>query len=181
MARETDSRKVADRSVGVGARSGWVRARAMLVAGALSAGALAGLAGLDAVASADGASAVAARTLALNETGHLRRTSSSGIKLNEQGSATGTIKGAIYIHLDLTSPSRARMEVSIYPSGGSITGIAYADYRVSGPTATFSGSMSVTRGTGSYAKAHGSGLSFSGTIQRVSGAATVRASGTISF
>jgi hypothetical protein len=153
----------------------------VLVAGMLSAGVLTGIAGLGVSASsAAGTRAVAARTISLNDTGRLRRTSSSGLKLNEQGSATGTIKGTIYIHLDLVSSNRARIEVNIYPKGGSISGTASANYHLSGDTASFSGSMSVTRGTGSYANARGSGLSFSGTIQRVSGAATVHASGKIS-
>jgi hypothetical protein len=40
--------------------------------------------------------------------------------------------------------------------------------------------MSINRGSGSYAHAHGSGLSFSGTIQRLSGAVSVHLSGSMS-
>jgi hypothetical protein len=121
-----------------------------------------------------------ARTVSLHETGHLHRTSSSGLKLNEQGSATGTIKGTIYIHLNVVSPSRVTAEVNIYPSGGSLTGSSSASYRVNGGVASFSGKLSVKRGTGSYSHAHGSGLHFSGTIQRLSGSVTVHLSGTLS-
>jgi hypothetical protein len=130
--------------------------------------------------SAAGTSAVAARTISLNESGQLHRTGHSGLKLNEQGSASGTIKGTIYIHLDVVSPSRVTAEVSIYPSGGSLTGSGSANYRVNGGTASFTGTMAIERGTGTYAHAHGSGLSFSGTIQRLSGAVTVHVSGKIS-
>jgi hypothetical protein len=153
----------------------------MLVAGMMSAGVLAGVAGLGVgTSSAAGARAIAARTISLNESGHLRRTSSSGLKLNEQGSASGTIDGKIYIHLDVVSPNRVTAEVNIYPNGGSLTGYGSASYRVNGGTASFSGTMSINRGTGSYAHAHGSGLSFSGTIQRLSGSVSVRLSGRMS-
>jgi hypothetical protein len=155
------------------------------VAGIASAGALTGVAflgtGIAGAARSTGSPpARAARRISLNETGQLHRTSHAGLKLNEQGSASGTIKGPIYIHLDVVSPSRVTAEVSIYPSGGSLTGSGSADYRVSGGTASFSGTLAIERGTGSYAGAHGSGLSFSGTIQHQSGAVTVHLEGNIS-
>ena len=68
-------------------------------------------------------------------------------------------------------------EVNIYPRGGSITGYAKASYHVAGATASFSGSMSVARGTGSFDHVHASGLGFSGTIARSNDAVTVRLSG----
>ena len=120
-----------------------------------------------------------AGTISLNETGHLRRTSTSGLKLNEQGSASGSIRGTIYIHLNVTSENRVTAEVNIYPNGGSLTGSGSASYHVNGGTANFSGAMSIDRGTGSYAHAHGSGLRFSGTIQRLSGAVTVHLTGSM--
>ena len=157
------------------------RARNLLIASALSVGALTGIAVLGAgTSSAADPRAGAARTITLREAGHLRCTSSSGLKPNEQGSASGTIKGKIYIHLDVVSPNRVTAEVNIYPNGGSLTGSGSANYHVNGGTASFSGKMSINRGTGSYANAHGSGLSFSGTIQRLSGAVTVHLSGSMS-
>jgi hypothetical protein len=160
---------------------GSARARMALAAGMLSAGALAGLATLGTgISTAAPAKARAARTITLNESGQLHRTSHSGLKLNEQGSASGTIKGTIYIHLDVVSPNRVTAEVNIYPSGGSLTGSGSADYRVNGGTASFNGTLSIDRGSGSYAGAHGSGLSFSGTIQRLSGSVTVHLSGSMS-
>jgi hypothetical protein len=153
----------------------------MLVAGMMSAGVLTGVALLGTgISSAAPAKATAAKTITLNESGQLHRTSHSGLKLNEQGAASGTIKGTIYIHLDVVSPNKVTAEVSIYPNGGSLTGSGSAAYRVNGGTASFSGTLSITRGTGSYAGAHGSGLSFSGTIQRLSGAVSVHLSGSMS-
>ncbi len=125
--------------------------------------------------------AYAARTYTLTETGHLHKTSGRGITinqvLNEEGSASGTISGTIYIHLKVVSVNRVTAEVNIYPSGGSITGYASASYRSAGSTASFSGTMSIERGTGRYAHASGSGLSFTGTVQRINDAITVRVTG----
>jgi hypothetical protein len=132
---------------------------------------------LPTVSAAVGAHARAARTITLSDSGRLRLTSHHSLTLNEQGSASGTISGSIYIHLHIASTNRVTAEVSIYPSGGSLTGYASASYHPSGPVATFSGTMSISRGSGSYAGAHGSGLSFSGTVQRSNDAVSVRVSG----
>lgn len=122
----------------------------------------------------------ASRTLSLNETGRLHLTSHHGFTLNEQGSAFGTISGTIYIHLHVVSTNHVTAEVNIYPSGGSLTGYASASYHPSGGVASFNGTMSIVRGTGRYSNAHGSGLSFTGTIQRSNDAVMVRVSGRIS-
>jgi hypothetical protein len=129
---------------------------------------------------ASGATARAARTISLNESGNLHLTSHHGFHLNEQGTASGTIRGTIYIHLDVTSTNHVTAEVSIYPSNGSLTGKGTANYRSEGGKATFSGTLSISRGTGSYSGAHASGLSFSGTIQRSNDATTVHVSGPLS-
>ena len=130
---------------------------------------------------ASGATAHAARTITLNESGHLHLTSHHGFHLNEQGTASGTIKGSIYIHLNVTSTNRVTAEVNIYPSNGSLTGSGSANYRSNGGQASFSGTLAISRGTGSYAGAHASSLSFSGTIQRSNDATTVHVSGPLSL
>jgi hypothetical protein len=139
------------------------------------------------VASVPASSAVAraatghtARTMSLNEAGRLHLTSHHSFTLNEVGTTSGTISGTIYIHLHVVSTNRVTAEISIYPRGGSLTGTASASYHPAGARATFSGTMAVTRGTGSYNHAHGSGLSFTGTIQRSNDAVTVHVNGHIS-
>jgi hypothetical protein len=122
----------------------------------------------------------AAGTLTLSDTARLHLTSHHSFTLNEQGGASGTIAGTIYIHLTIVSTNRVSAEVDIYPSGGSITGYATAGYRPSGGVATFNGTMSVVRGSGRYRGAHGSGLSFTGTVQRTNDAVTVHVSGRMS-
>ncbi len=120
-----------------------------------------------------------ARTVTLNESGNLHLTSRHGFTLNEQGPAKGTVSGTIYVHLKIVSSSHVTAEVNIYPKGGSISGYGTASYRREGAKGNFSGSLSINRGSGSFNHAQGSGLSFSGTIQRSNYAVTVRVSGTV--
>jgi hypothetical protein len=139
-------------------------------------------AGLFAVAAANASPlASASRAVALSESGRLHLTSKQGFTLNEQGSASGTITGAIYIHLHLSSTSRVTAEVSIYPSGGSLSGSGSAAYHVEGGVAAFTGTLAITRGTGKYAHARASALRFTGTIQRRGDAVSVHVSGPLSF
>jgi hypothetical protein len=110
----------------------------------------------------------AARTIQLNETGHLRETSRHNFTLNEEGSASGTAPGTIYVHLTTVSTSRVTAEINIYPHGGSLSGSGAGGYRRAGSVIDFYGTMSIERGSGSYAGVHGSRLSFSGTISEAS-------------
>ncbi len=181
MARRIGSRNVSGIAAR-GSRWGHARVRGLLVAGAIaSLGALTGVVVLGAGISS-AAVATAARTENLRESGKLHVTGRpNGVKLNEQGSASGTISGTIYIHLNLSSQTRVSAEVNIYPSGGSLSGYGSASYRVEGADAVFSGTLSITRGTGKYAHARAHGLRFSGSIKRVNDATTVAVSGPLSY
>jgi hypothetical protein len=124
----------------------------------------------------------AARAIALNESGRLHLISKHGFTLDEQGVASGTASGTIDVRLTAVSTSRVTAELNIYPRGGSISGDGAGSYHRTGATAGFSGSMSIDRGTGSYAHVHGKGLSFSGTIQESNhDAITVHVSGTVIY
>lgn len=121
------------------------------------------------------------RTIALNETAHLHLTSKHSLTLNEQGEASGTIHGTIYIHLHLSNNhGGVSAEVNIYPRGGSLSGYGSATYRVEGAEAVFSGKLSIARGTGSYSHASAPGLRFTGSIQRRTDAVAVQLSGPLS-
>lgn len=137
------------------------------------------LASSPAAATASRATATAARTTSIRESGNLRLTSRHGFTLNEQGRASGTLAGTIYVHLKIVSSKRVTAEVNIYARGGSITGYADASYRREGATGAFSGSLSVNRGSGSYNHARGMGLSFDGTIRRSDYAITVHVRGAV--
>ncbi len=71
----------------------------------------------------------------------------------------------------------------MYPTAhGSISASASATYRVvTSSSASFSGTLNITGGSGRYSKAKGSKLSFSGAVHRPSNAVSVRVSGTISY
>jgi hypothetical protein len=132
---------------------------------------------------ADGAtapSASSARTISLNERGQLHLVSKHGFTLNEQGTASGTIRGTIGVQLKIVSTSRVTAEVTIYPSGGAISGSGSASYHRGETAASFFGSLSIHHGSGNYDRAQGSGLSFSGTIARSNDAITVHVSGRLS-
>ena len=134
----------------------------------------------DAPLGADGATsppARAARTVSVNEVGQLHLISKHGYTLNERGTASGTIKGTISVQLKIASTSRVTAEVTIYPAGSSIAGHGTASYHKGTTTASFAGSLTVEHGSGSYAHAQGSGLSFSGTIAESNDAITVHVSG----
>lgn len=128
-----------------------------------------------------GAGARTARVLVLNESASLHLTSKHGFTLNEQGSASGTVRGPIYVHLKIVSSRRVTAEVNVYSGNGSISCSGTASYERHHSNATFSGTIAIRRGTGAYSHAHGSSLSFSGTIQRSNDAVTVRVSGRASY
>jgi hypothetical protein len=153
------------------------RALATLAAICLSGLCTAGSLGADA---ATAASAHAARTISVNDHGALHLISKHGFTLNEQGSASGTIGGSIHVVLKIVSSSRVSAEVTISPSGGSISGSASASYHKGATEASFSGTLSVDHGSGSYAHAQGTGLSFKGTIASSNDAITVSVNGRLS-
>jgi hypothetical protein len=153
------------------------RARRSFTAGTLLASGICAVALTLGAAGASGSTARAARTVSISDTAHLHRTSSHGFNLYEAGSASGSLGGSISLHLDVVSTNRVTAALTVYPHGGSISGSASGSYRNEGATASFSGTLSVTGGSGSYAHAHGSGLTFSGTIERTNDAVTVHVSG----
>jgi hypothetical protein len=120
-----------------------------------------------------------AKTINLNDTGKLRLQSSKGLKLVGNGSANGSISASLTLHVSVVSTNKVSVEVSISPKGGSLSGDGSGKYSVNGGTASFSGTLSITKGTGSYSKAKGS-LKFNGTIQRTNKAVTVHVSGKLS-
>jgi hypothetical protein len=151
----------------------------MLAAAVVLFGTLAGAAPLGAGAATE-PQASAARTVSVNEHGSLHLLSKHGFTLDEQGTGAGTISGTIVVKLKIVSTSRVTAEVSVKTSGGSISGNGTGAYHKGESSASFSGSLSVTGGSGSYAHAQGSGLSFSGTIARSNDAISVHVSGRFS-
>lgn len=163
------------------ARAKTSRMRVKRAALSFMAGAGLCLGGAPIVATASAHGASAARTVSLSEFGKLRLTSKQGFTLNERGSATGTIAGTIYIHLHIVSNSKVTAEVNIYPTSGSLTGNGSAAYHVNGGQAVFTGTLAIGRGTGKYARARASRLTFIGAIERRNDAVSVQLSGRLSL
>lgn len=156
-------------------------ARLRISSAALALGAVATATVFGTGAAAASPHARAARSVDLNDSASLHLQNKHGIELKEGGTAKGNLPGPLYLQLKVTSTRSVSAEVQVYPKGGSISGSAKASYHVSGATATFSGTMEVTKGGGSYSKAKASALKFSGTIQRSNDAVTVHVSGPMSY
>jgi hypothetical protein len=158
-------------------------ARAQVSTAALALGALAAAAAVGTgAAGAASPHARAARTLDLNDSANLSLSNKKGFELKEAGSAKGSLGGTIYIQLKVESERAVAAKIQVYPSGGSLSATATGSYRVeSSSTASFSGKLNITGGSGRYSKAKGSGLSFSGTVHRPGDSVSVRVSGNMSY
>lgn len=159
-----------------------MNARLRITSAALALGATATVAVFGTgAAGASSPHATAARSLTLKDSASLRLQNKHGIELKEGGTAKGTLGGPLYLQLKVTSTRSVSAKVQVYPKGGSISGSAKASYHVKGSIATFSGTLAITKGSGTYSNAKASALSFSGTIQRSNDAVTVRVSGNMSY
>jgi hypothetical protein len=154
--------------------------RAQVSTAALALGTLAAAVGTGAAGAAP--SAHAARTLDLNDSANLNLSNKKGFELKESGKASGSLPGTIYIQLKVTGEREVTARIQVYPNGGSLNATASGSYRVdTSSTASFSGKLNVTGGSGRYSKAKGSGLSFSGTVHRPGDSVSVRVSGNMTY
>lgn len=157
------------------------RLRATIAALAIFALALAAAVGTGA-AGAAGPSAKAAATLNLSDNANLSLNNHKGVELKESGTAHGNLPGKIYIQLKVASQKSVTAKIQVYPSGGSVSASASANYRVvTSSSASFSGTLTITGGSGRYSKAKGSRLSFSGAIHRPSDSVSVHVGGKMSY
>lgn len=121
----------------------------------------------------------AAKRVSLVETAHLKFTGEHGSALAERGQATGTYNAPVRVTLTI-HPKSVTAAVTIYPSGGSISGTANANYVVKGSYGYFGGTFTLGRGTGRYShisEVNGKPLGISGVINRLSFAMEVKAHG----
>lgn len=124
-------------------------------------------------------SARQARTLKVNDTGHLRLAHASGSVLVEEGPVSGSLPGTVRVRMVVGANVTATF--TIYArAGGSIEGHGTATLHSSGRYTSFGGSLSVTHGSGRYAHAHGSGGLY-GVIERRTDALTVQTTGTLDY
>jgi hypothetical protein len=120
----------------------------------------------------------AARVLSASDTAHLHYISASGSLLYEEGKATGTLPGSMRVHLNVGTSFTGSF--TIYASGGSIRGHGSAEPHGSGTYESFSGTLTVTGGTGRYVHAHGHG-GLSGTFDRDNYALVIKTTGSLAY
>lgn len=125
------------------------------------------------------AGARAARALNIDDTGHLRLLNASGSILSEVGPASGTLAGNVKVRLVVHATIAATFTIEAR-GGGSISGHGSATLHSSKRYSSFGGSLSVDRGTGRYAHAHGSGKLY-GVIDRRTHALTVQTVGQLQY
>jgi hypothetical protein len=147
---------------------------------AASTGAAAGASASVAAAAVASPAARIARSVYIVETASLKQTGEGDSSLDEKGHVRGTFSGPISARLSL-SANHVSAVFTLYPKGGSITGVASARYVVSGSTAYYGGTFKVVRGTGAFRKARSPNIGISGTINRYNFALTVKAHGSMWF
>jgi hypothetical protein len=112
----------------------------------------------------------------VNEYGRLTMQSSKGASIAEKGTGWGTFNCSVVIGLTL-SGTLVTASYTAYLQGGSVSGTATAHiHSATTAAASFSGTISLDRGTGSRSHASGTAV-FSGTINRTSYAMTTHITG----
>jgi hypothetical protein len=114
----------------------------------------------------------------VTDTAHLHYLRETGADLLEEGQATGGLPGRVQARFNVGATVFASFTISTHY--GSISGSGSGKLHGTGVYASFGGAMTVTRGTGRYADAHGHG-GFYGAINRNNYAATVQTTGTLSY
>lgn len=119
-----------------------------------------------------------AATLNVTDTAKLRYIKHTGSQLLEEGSAQGALPGNM--HATCTLGATFTASFTIYTHQGNIQGHGTATPHGSGLDERFSGTLTVTGGTGPYKHAHGhAGLS--GTFNRRTYAIVLKTTGSLSY
>jgi hypothetical protein len=106
-----------------------------------------------------------ARLLKVNDSGHLHLLHAYGEVIEEEGKASGTLPGIVFVHMTVGAANVTASFTIRSEGGGSIEGHGEAALHSSGRYSSFAGTLSVSHGTGRYAHAHGQGKLY-GTIER---------------
>lgn len=110
------------------------------------------------------------RVVSVKETVSLKVTKAQGTTLDSKGRLSGTFNGSVTLNQSVVSSERAvGAFVAYLNGGGSIKGRSATRYHVSGSVSRYTGTMSITGGTGHYSHASAAGLQLSGTYNRVTG------------
>jgi len=114
----------------------------------------------------------------VNEYGSLQKQNSQGYTVEEKGVGWGTFNCSVLMQMTLTG-TLVNATYTAYLQGGTIGGTATAHIHSASKTAAyFSGTISLSHGTGSRAGAAGT-ASFSGTINRSTYAVSIHVAGRV--
>jgi hypothetical protein len=122
--------------------------------------------------------AIAGRSVRATDAGRLHYVSAAGSLLYEEGTATGTLPGKMRVHLNVGSTFTGSF--TIYTSAGQIRGHGSAVPHGMGRYESFSGTLTVTGGTGRYRYAKGRAGLY-GTFDRNTYALFVQTTGTLTY
>lgn len=111
------------------------------------------------------AAPAAATELTVHETAHLHMVSHSHLSIVEEGNGSGTLSGRLTLHLML-SLTGGSVTFTAYPPGGTISGRGEGTSYAKGNTAYFTGTASITGGTGKYSHASAHNVQLHGSLQR---------------
>lgn len=124
--------------------------------------------------------ATAANTLSVRLSAQVRLIGRPGHVDNERGTFTGTFSGTIALRVEAVGSTGGTATFTMYPTkGGSISGHSVTRGHVNGATVDFTGTATITGGTGSWAHASGTGLRYEGVLNRQNNHATSVMSGRI--
>jgi hypothetical protein len=130
---------------------------------------------------AAGAQASTAHKVTVRDEAHLHFVTGAGPQLIDEGHATGTVPGRVKARFTYNGEPTVTASLTIYGNAGTIS--ARGSGRLSSPVSaspSFRGHMYVTRGSGRYAHAHGSGEIF-GVFYRRSYGLVVQAVGRLTY
>jgi hypothetical protein len=119
----------------------------------------------------------------LVEVGHLKLSKEEGSAISERGQARGTYDAPVTASFTMR-PKSVTVVFAIYPRGGSITGTAYANYKIVNSLGYFGGTFTLGHGTGKYShisEVDGKPLGFSGIINRNTFEVEVKAKGEVNL
>ncbi len=119
-----------------------------------------------------------ARTLQASDTAKLRYIKHSGSQLLEEGAAQGDLPGSMRANCTLGATFTASF--TIYTHNGTIAGHGTATPHGASLNEHFSGTLTITGGTGRYTHAHGH-AKLSGTFNRRTYDITLQTSGSLSY
>jgi hypothetical protein len=111
-------------------------------------------------------SAVAARTISINESATLKIVHQEYHKVEARGTTSGTFNGPMTLHYSINSGERSSSSFISSPSGGRMYGGAESTYRVSGANSYFTGTVTINGGSGAYKHAYGTRIHITGTLER---------------